>query len=68
MFTFKGGSFQRDDWWPLNPIPTGNGLNQSIYSYHVKQAGRKRVKEGRGIDIPEHLDWQDMGKPTILVP
>ena len=28
----------------FNPIPTGNGLNQSIYSYHVTQAGRNRVK------------------------
>ena len=28
----------------LAPIPTGNGLNQHIYSYHVTQAGRNRVK------------------------
>ena len=28
----------------LNPIPTGNGLNQPIYSYHVTEAGRNRVK------------------------
>ena len=28
----------------VNPIPTGNGLNQPIYSYHVTQAGRNRVK------------------------
>ena len=28
----------------FNPIPTGNGLNQPIYSYHVTQAGRNRVK------------------------
>ena len=27
---------------PLNPIPTGNGLNQPIYSYHVTQAGKNR--------------------------
>ena len=27
----------------LNPIPTGHGLNQPIYSYHVTQAGRNRV-------------------------
>ena len=29
----------------LNPIPTGHGLNQPIYSYHVTQAGRNRVKD-----------------------
>ena len=28
----------------LNPIPTGNGLNQPIYSYQVTQAGRNRYK------------------------
>ena len=28
----------------VNPIPTGHGLNQPIYSYHVTQAGRNRVK------------------------
>ena len=28
----------------LNPIPTSTGLNQTIYSYHVTQAGRNRVK------------------------
>ena len=28
----------------FNPIPTSNGLNQPIYSYHVTQAGRNRVK------------------------
>ena len=28
----------------LNPIPTGHGLNQPIYSYHVTQANRNRVK------------------------
>ena len=28
----------------VNPIPTSNGLNQPIYSYHVTQAGRNRVK------------------------
>ena len=27
----------------FNPIPTGHGLNQPIYSYHVTQAGRNRV-------------------------
>ena len=26
------------------PIPTITGLNQSIYSYHMTQAGRNRVK------------------------
>ena len=29
----------------LNPIPTGHGLNQPIYCYHVTQAGRNRVKK-----------------------
>ena len=29
----------------LLPIPTGHGLNQPIYSYHVTQAGRNRVKK-----------------------
>ena len=28
----------------LFQIPTGNGLNQPIYSYHVTQASRNRVK------------------------
>ena len=28
----------------FNPIPTTNGLNQPIYSYHVTRAGRNRVK------------------------
>jgi hypothetical protein len=28
----------------INPIPTGDGLNQPIYSYHVTQAGRNRIK------------------------
>ena len=28
----------------VNPIPTDNGLNQPIYSYHMTQAGRNRVK------------------------
>ena len=27
----------------FNPIPTENGLNQHIYSYHVTQSGRNRV-------------------------
>ena len=27
----------------FNPIPTGNGLNQPIYSYHVTQASGNRV-------------------------
>ena len=30
----------------FNPIPTGTGLNQPLYSYHVTQAGRNRVKGG----------------------
>ena len=29
--------------YQLNPIATGNELNQPIYSYHVTQAGRNRV-------------------------
>ena len=28
----------------LNPIPTGNRLNRPIYSYHVTQVVRNRVK------------------------
>jgi hypothetical protein len=28
----------------FNPISTGTGLNQPLYSYHVTQAGRNRVK------------------------
>ena len=28
----------------IDPIPTGNGLNQPIYSYHMTQAGRNMVK------------------------
>jgi hypothetical protein len=27
----------------FNPIPTGTGLNQPLYSYHMTQAGRNRV-------------------------
>ena len=33
----------------VNPIPTGHGLNQPIYSYHVTQAGRNRVKIVMGL-------------------
>jgi hypothetical protein len=29
----------------FNPIPTGTGLNQPLYSYHVTQAGRNRVNK-----------------------
>ena len=29
----------------VNPIPTGTGLNQPIYSYHVTQPSRNRVKK-----------------------
>ena len=36
---------------PFNPIPTGNGLNQPIYSYgdHVTQADMNRVKIRRAL-------------------
>ena len=37
-----GKSCHESSW--VNPIPTGTELNQSIYSYHVTQAGRNRVK------------------------
>ena len=32
----------------LNLIPTGNALSQPIYSYHVTQAGRNKVKRASG--------------------
>ena len=38
----------------LNPIPTGNRLNQPIYSYHVTQVGRNRVNETA--TLVGHLD------------
>ena len=54
----------------LNHIPTGNGLNQHKYSYHVTQAGRNRVKDVfiEGIDdlqasaqafldLPDNVFW-----------
>ena len=36
---------------PFNPIPTGNGLNQPIYSYgdHITQADMNRVKIRRAL-------------------
>ena len=37
----------------FNPIPTSHGLNQPIYSYHMTQVGRNRVKvdEQRSINL-----------------
>ena len=40
----KNCNFSPLEHW-FNPIPTGTGLNQPLYSYHVTQAGRSRVKE-----------------------
>ena len=39
------------DKFLFNPIPTGHGLNQPIYSYHVTQAGGNRVKR-----LPGHAN------------
>ena len=43
LFTFRG-KIKISKGNCLNPIPTGHGLNQPIYSYHVTQAGRNRDK------------------------
>ena len=34
----------KSNFTSLNPIPTGTGVNQPIYSYHMTQVGRNRVK------------------------
>ena len=39
--SFVAVSFEGES---INPIPSGAGLNQPMYSYHVTQAGRNRVK------------------------
>ena len=41
-------TFARNVVCIVNPIPTSTGLNQPIYSYHVTQAGRNRVKPRQG--------------------
>ena len=43
----------------LNPIPTGHGLNQPIYSYHVTQACRKRVKKGCSVRTKELIKTKE---------
>ena len=42
----------------LNPIPTGNGLNQPLYSYHLTQAGRNRTKHAKGLLMTLKWPWE----------
>ena len=51
--------------WVLNPIPTGTGLNQPIYSYHVTQAGRNRVKNAF-IYVVQNMDLNKNGSNTKM--
>ena len=40
---------------PVNPIPTGQGLNQPLYERHVTKSGRNRVNL---TDMPAQFIFQ----------